>query len=88
MTAAKLASRTAELVRFGAVAAVVGGVLRIASTFIPYEANSAPLETLYGVIDLCLLFGLIAGYLAHAEAVVLVGRFAFLLARRYSTPGG
>lgn len=80
MTAAKLALRTAGLVRFGAAAAVVGGVLRIVSTFIPYEANSAPLETLYSLIDLCLLFGLIAVYVAHAEAVGLLGLATFLVA--------
>lgn len=80
MTAAKLALRTAGLVRFGAVAAVVGGALRIASTFIPYEAESAPLETLCGVIDLCLLFGLVAVYVAHAEATGLWGLAAFLVA--------
>jgi hypothetical protein len=80
MTAAKLALRAAALVRFGAAAAVVGGVLRIASTFIPYEANFAPLEALYGVIDLCLLFGLVAVYIAHAEAVGLLGLAAFFIA--------
>lgn len=80
MTAAKLALRAAALVRFGAAAGFVGGVLRIASTFIPYEANSAPLETLYGAIDLCLLFGLVAVYIAHAEAVGLLGLAAFLIA--------
>jgi hypothetical protein len=79
MTAAGLASRTAGLVRFGAWAAVAGGALRMASTFIPYEAASAPLETLYGVIDLCLLFGLIAVYVANAEAVGLLGLCAFLV---------
>lgn len=80
MTAAKLALRTAGLVHFGAVAAVAGGVLRIASAFIPYEAGSAPLETLYGLIDLCLLFGLVAVYVAHAEATGLLGLAAFLVA--------
>lgn len=79
MTAAGLALRTAALVRFGAAAAVVGGLLRIASTFIPYEANSMPLETLYGVIDLGLLFGLIAVYIANAEVVGLLGLAAFLV---------
>jgi hypothetical protein len=79
MTEAGLASRTAGLVRFGAAAAVLGGVLRIASTFIPYEANSAPLETLYGVIDVGLLFGLVAVYVAYAEATGVAGLVAFLL---------
>jgi hypothetical protein len=79
MTAAKLAERTAGLVRVCAAAAVIGGVLRIASTFIPYEANSAPLETLYLVIDVCLLFGLVAIYIANAGVVGLSGLGLFLV---------
>lgn len=80
MTAADLARRTAALVRVGAVAAVVAGVLRIVSTFIPYEPNSPGLEALYGVIDLGLMFGLVAVYIASAEAVGLAGLGLFLLA--------
>jgi hypothetical protein len=51
------------LIKWGAVAAIVGGVLRIVATFIPYLPHSAALESLYGVIDVCLMFGLIALYL-------------------------
>jgi hypothetical protein len=80
MTAVGLAQRTAGLVRVGAVAAVVGGVLRIVSTFIPYEPNSAGLEALYGVIDLGLMFGLVAVYVASAEATGLAGLALFLVA--------
>ena len=80
MTAAGLASRTAGLARVGALAAILGGALRIVSSFIPYEANSAPLEALYGVIDVCFVFALIAIYIAGAEVVGLAGLAAFLLA--------
>jgi hypothetical protein len=80
MTAAGLARRTAALVRVGAAAAVVAGALRIVSTFIPYEANSAGLEALYGVIDLCLMFGLVAVYVASAEAIGMAGLAFFLVA--------
>ena len=80
MTAADLRQRTAGLVRAGAAAAVVGGALRIVSTFIPYEANSPELEALYGVIDLGLMFGLVAIYLASAEAVGMIGLALFLAA--------
>ena len=79
MTKAELASRAAGLVRFGAGAAVVGGALRIVSTFIPYEANSAGLEALYCIIDVGLLFGLIAVYSANAEAVGMAGLAAFFV---------
>jgi len=80
MTAADLGRRTAALVRAGAVAAIAAGALRIASTFIPYEPNSAGLETLYGVIDLGLMFGLVAVYIANAEALGMAGLAFFLLA--------
>lgn len=80
MTQAGLASRTAGLVRFGAAAALIGGALRIASSFVPYEADSAALETLYGVIDICLLSGLLAVYVANAEAVGIAGLALFLVA--------
>lgn len=77
---ARLHERTFGLVRFGAWAAILAGVLRFASSFIPYEANSPSLEALYGVIDLGLMFGLIAVYLATAEAIGLAGVAAFLVA--------
>jgi hypothetical protein len=80
MTAAGLAQRAAGLVRVGAAAAIVAGALRIVSTFIPYEANSPGLEALYGVIDLGLMFGLIAVYIASAEAVGIIGLALFLVA--------
>ncbi len=79
MTAAGLALRTAGLVRFGAAAAIIGGALRVVSVILPLEADSALAEGLYGVIDLGLLFGLIAVYLASAEAIGLAGLAAFLL---------
>ncbi len=69
-----------QLVRVGAVAAIIGGVLRIASTFIPYQADLAWLEAFYGVIDVCLLMGLIAIYLSSADHVGTLGLVAFLVA--------
>lgn len=80
MTRADVALRAAGLVRFGAVAAVIGGGLRIVSGFVPYEVGWATLETLYGVIDLCLLFGLLAVYVANAEVVGMFGLAMFLVA--------
>lgn len=75
----KRASRTRELIVFGALAAIVGGLLRIASTFIPYAADAAWLEALYGVIDLCLLFGVVGIYLAVTEELGLAGLALFLV---------
>lgn len=68
------------LVRVGAVAAIVGGGLRIASTFIPYQEDNAGLEALYGVIDVCFLLGLVAIYIAAANRVGGVGLIGFLVA--------
>ena len=78
--AQRQAASAASLKTFGAAAAIAGGGLRIISTFIPYEAGSASLEALYGVIDLCLLFGLLGVYLATAEKVGLAGLGFFLVA--------
>ena len=75
-----LEMRTQGLVRFGAAAALVGGVLRIASTFVPWQAEQAWLEAFYGVIDLCLLFGLLGVYLAHAERLGVAGLVTFAMA--------
>ena len=77
---ARPAEYTFGLMRFGAWAAILAGALRIASTLIPYEANSAPLETLYAVIDLGLMFGLIALYIATAEAAGRIGLAGFIVA--------
>jgi hypothetical protein len=80
VTARDFAERTAGLVRFGAWAAITAGALRVASAFIPYRDGSAGLELFYGVIDLGLTYGLIAIYIASAEAVGLVGLASFLVA--------
>jgi hypothetical protein len=68
------------IIRVGAAAAILGGALRIISTFIPWQADAAWLEALYGVIDLCLLVGLIGIHLATAEVTGTLGLIAFLIA--------
>lgn len=57
------------LFRLGAIIAILGGGLRIASAFIPYRQNSAFLEALYGVVDLMLIVGLTATYLHEASRI-------------------
>ena len=59
--------------------AVAGGGMRIVSAFIPWAPASPWLETLYGAIDICLLFGLIAVYLHAATRVGLVGLVFFIV---------
>lgn len=80
MNPAADASPLRGLVQAGALAAMAGGSLRIASTFIAYQPESAWLEGLYGVIDLCLLVGLIAIYVATAGRTGVVGLAGFLIA--------
>lgn len=80
MSASPAVMPFAGLVRLGALASTVSGALRIASTFIPYEGGSVSLEALYGVIDLGLMLGLIAVYLANAERLGMAGLVAFAVA--------
>jgi hypothetical protein len=55
------------LIRAGAVFALIGGGLRLISSFVPWIEASPGLESFYFVIDVALLFGLMAIYLARAE---------------------
>lgn len=57
----------------GALAAIAGGAPRVISSFIPYEEGNIQLEIFYGLIDLCLLFGLLAVYLRVAERLGWLG---------------
>lgn len=65
------------------VAALIGGVLRLISTFLPYTPGDADLETLYNIIDLFLFAGTIGIWFgwAQLENIILEGlkRFALLL---------
>ena len=80
MSAAPVLRPYAGLVKLGALASTVSGALRIASTFIPYQPESAALEALYGVIDLGLMFGLVGLYIANAERLSAAGLAAFAVA--------
>lgn len=75
----RVAVRALTLVRLGAAAALAGGVLRIASTFIPYQPDAAWLEALYAVIDICLVLGVVAVYLVTAVEVGMSGLALFVL---------
>lgn len=63
----------------GALCAVSGGTLRIASTFVPYTADSATLELLYGTVDVLMLLGLFAIYMSVAERCGWTGLAGFLI---------
>lgn len=68
-----------KLYRLGGGAALVGGLLRIVSSFVPYDNEAVWLEAFYAVVDIGLLFGLIAIYLKHADKLGGVGVIGFAL---------
>jgi hypothetical protein len=69
-----------SLLRALGAAAVLGGLLRIVSAFVPWTPGSAPLELFYFVVDVLLLFGLMGVYFAHRERLGKFGLFAFVVA--------
>ena len=68
------------LLRLLGVAAILGGLLRIGSAFIPWAPNVAWLEAFYLVIDVLLLFGLMGFYFAHRARLGAFGFVAFVIA--------
>ncbi|HSI19881.1 MAG TPA: hypothetical protein VK980_19090 [Sphingomonas sp.] len=82
-TPASLAGNRGMKTRFvtgGAMAGAVGGGLRIAAAFIPYTPGQPWLEALYAVIDIGMMFGLLAAWLFAAEAVGRIGLGGFAVA--------
>ena len=69
-----------RLIKFGACAGIIGGGLRLVAIAIPYTPENAWLETLYAVIDLGFLFGLIAIYLHASEMTGRLGLIGFIIA--------
>ncbi|HVV33570.1 MAG TPA: hypothetical protein VHC73_10120 [Vitreimonas sp.] len=68
-----------DLFRFGGAAAVIGGVLRIASAF-PISRDPVMLEALYDIVDAMLLFGVIAIYLERFDKLGFLGLLSFAVA--------
>jgi hypothetical protein len=66
----------AALYRLSAFAAVVGGVLRMASSF-PLTPDEVTLQWLYAGIDVLLLMGLMGIYFARAERLGFLGLASF-----------
>lgn len=69
----------ALLYRLAGMAALSGGLLRVASAF-PLTQDAVTLEWLYTGIDILLLFGLIGIYLARAERLGFLGLASFMVA--------
>lgn len=70
----------ATLVHAGGTAAIVGGVLRVAASFVPSVGSDASLQLLYLVIDVFLLLGVLGFYELRHEDIGRVGAVWFLLA--------
>ena len=68
------------LLRILGIAAVLGGLLRIGSAFVPWAPDVAWLEALYLVIDVLLLFGLMGVYFAYRALIGVFGFIAFVIA--------
>lgn len=69
----------AALYRGAGLAAITGGLLRVASTFL-IVVDPATLEWLYTGIDVLLLLGLIGIYLSRAERLGFLGLASFVVA--------
>ena len=68
-----------SLIRLAGLAAILAGVLRVGASFLPATEPSAPLEWLYLVIDVAIMFALVGIYAyQHAESGVL-GFVGFVL---------
>jgi hypothetical protein len=68
---------SANLIRSGGIAAIIAGILRSVSSFLP---SSIPhLDLLYLLIDLCILFGMMGLYGFQHQESGLWGFFGFLL---------
>lgn len=64
----------------GAIAAITAGVLRAGTSFLPSSASGTGIELLYLVIDLLLLFAIVAVYAYVRERSGVAGLVGFVLA--------
>jgi hypothetical protein len=67
-----------RLERFAGVSAILAGLLRIISSFYPFDAVTA--EAVYLAIDLLILAGLGGIYLSRADRMGWLGLFGFVIA--------
>jgi hypothetical protein len=68
------------MIRLGGVAALTGGLLRIAAAFIPYVPDSPWLEGFYALIDASLLLGLIGLFAVVSDRTSALGLAGFAIA--------
>ena len=76
-----MAISRAEITRAGGLAAVAGGLLRIAASVAPVVIESEfARESLYIVVDLCLITGLLAFYASQNRHAGWPGGFGLVAA--------
>ena len=68
------------LIRWGGLAAILAGALRVAASFWPSSDPNVALELLYLLIDLLILFGILGVYGFMGERAGVAGFLGFLLA--------
>lgn len=68
------------LITIAARCAIIGGVLRMVASFIPYIPESPWLEGYYAVIDICLMFGLIGIFAQTVDLVSVWGKSGWTIA--------
>jgi hypothetical protein len=69
------------LIRWGGGAAVIGGVLRALASFAPMiSIADTALQLLWLIVDVFLLFGVLAFYALHHERIGRSGAIGFLIA--------
>ncbi|HVU87703.1 MAG TPA: hypothetical protein VHD36_10305, partial [Pirellulales bacterium] len=71
---------TSRLIRLGGLSAIVAGLLRGGSSFLPFGEPTDAQELLYLVIDLSILFGLLGIYAYQSAEAGRVGFIGFVLA--------
>ncbi len=73
--------RTSTLIRLGSLSAILGGLLRVGSSFIPSlpTEQGVLLEVLYLIIDVLILIGLLGVYGYQHEKAGYWGFIGFLL---------
>jgi hypothetical protein len=71
---------SANLIRLGGLAAIVAGILRGVSSFLPSSTPSVEIAILYLLTDIFILFGIIGIYGFQYQESRLWGGFGFLLA--------
>lgn len=65
---------------FFSLCAILGGLLRMVSSFIPYNENSDLLQLFYIFIDLCLILSLVAYYHTFIQTFHLLGHLGIIIA--------